>query len=177
VNFENAYEKFLAGTATPEEVEFVRSEMKKASAVNDILEKVKKEGATHEADEGKVKAAIKKYNFKTTIKIIAIVCAALLVLTIGVACAIGIPVINNAKANLNYTEEQAEQIAMEYVREKFPDRADGLSALHVGKDLEVMGRVKNARYIYTVYLGSDSFRDVEIEVDAKSGTVVDLDWD
>ena len=37
MDFEKAYEKFLNGTATPEETEFVRSEMKKASEINDIL--------------------------------------------------------------------------------------------------------------------------------------------
>ena len=29
MDFENAYQKFLDGTATPEEVEFVRSEIRK----------------------------------------------------------------------------------------------------------------------------------------------------
>jgi len=61
MDFEKAYQKFLDGTATAEEVEFVRSEMKKASAVNDILNQVKTEGATKTADLETVKNAVKTF--------------------------------------------------------------------------------------------------------------------
>lgn len=38
MDFENAYQKFLDGTATPEEVEFVRSEIRKAKELSEIID-------------------------------------------------------------------------------------------------------------------------------------------
>ena len=59
MDFEKAYQKFLDGSASPEELEFVRSEMAKANAINEVLDNIKKEGAIKEAEEEKVKEAIK----------------------------------------------------------------------------------------------------------------------
>ena len=61
MEFEKAYEKFLNGTASPEEIEFVRSEMKKANDVNNILNNVKNEGATNASEKESVKRAMKAY--------------------------------------------------------------------------------------------------------------------
>ena len=41
MDFENAYQKFLDGTATPEEVEFVRSEIRKAKELSEIIDMAK----------------------------------------------------------------------------------------------------------------------------------------
>ncbi len=175
MDFEKTYQKFLNGTATPEEIEFVRSEMKKANDVNGILANVKNEGATNTAERETVKKAIKTYWKKDTLKILLIVCCSVVFLTICVACAIGIPILSNAKDNTNYTEEQAKAIAVTYLAERHPDRAEKIEVRHVEKELEVDGRIKNARYIYIVEIYNGVNEELEIEIDGKTGKIIEVD--
>ena len=176
MDFEKAYEKFLNGTASPEEVEFVRSEMKKANDVNNVLSNVKNEGATSVAEKETVRRAMKSYWKKDTIKILIIVGAALLALAIAVSLAIGIPVLNNAKDNLNYSEEEAKAIAVQYLSERNLASAGEIEIFRVERELEVEGRIKNARYIYVIELYNGA-KALEIEVDGKTGIVLDVDVD
>ena len=178
MDFEKAYQKFLDGTATPEEMEFVRSEMKKASDINGILENVKKEGATNVAESKTVKEAKKKYCIKDTKKILLIVCSVVLVFAIAIGAAVGIPVLTNAKENTNYTIEQAKEIAISEVITLYPDAdVNKIKVRNVEKDLEVQGRIKNARYIYVIEVYNGLNRVVEIEIDSKPGEIIDLDLD
>ena len=171
MDFEKAYQKFLNGTASPEETEFVRSEMKKASEVNEILANGKREGVTNTAEKETVRKAIKAYWKKDTLRILIVVCASLLVLAIGIACAVGIPILNNAKNNTNYTAQQAESIALEYLFERYPDA----EVYRVEKELEVEGRIKNARYIYVLDVYNGTNEMIEIEIDSKTGKIIDVD--
>lgn len=175
MNFENAYQKFLNGTASPEEIEFVRSEMKKANEINDILTNVKKEGATNVAEQQTVKKAMKTYRKKDTLKILVIVGCAMVALMVALACAIGIPVLTKAKNNTNYTREQAKEIAVSYVAEKFPEGAANIKVKEIERELEVNGRVKNARYIYVVEVYNGLNEDFEIEIDGKTGKIIEID--
>ena len=174
MDFEKAYEKFLNGTASPEEVEFVRSEMKRANDVNNILSNVKNEGATSVAEKETVRRAMKSYLKRDTIKILVIVSAALLALAIAVSLAIGIPVLNNAKDNLNYSEEEAKAIAIQYLSERNLASAGEIEIFRVERELELEGRIKNARYIYVIELYNGA-RALEIEVDGKTGKILDVD--
>ena len=176
MDFEKAYQKFINGTATPEEVEFVRSEMKKANDINAILTNVKSEGATEAAEKETVKKAMKRYWKKDTKKIIIIACASILVFAIGLVAAIGIPVLVNANDNLNYTRAEAEEIAVQYLAEAYPENQDKFVIRDVERELEV-GRIKNARYIYSIELYNGKGREIEIEIDAKSGKIIEVDWD
>lgn len=171
MDFEKAYQKFLNGTASPEETEFVRSEMKKASEVNDILANVKRDGATAAAEKETVRRAIKTYRKKDTIKILIIVCASLLVLAIGVGLAVGIPILSNASDNMLYTVDQAKEIALEHISGRYPNA----EIYSVERELEVEGRIKNARYIYVLDVYNGINEVIEIEVDSKTGRILDVD--
>lgn len=175
MDFEKAYQNFLNGTASPEETEFVRSEMKKANDINGILTNVKNEGATNTAERETVKKAIKTYWKKDTLKILLIVCCSVIVLAIGIACAIGIPILSNAKDNMNYTAEQAKVIAIEYLTNKYPDSAEKIEVYRVEKELEVEGRIKNARYIYVLDVYNGVNNVLEIEIDSKTGNIIEID--
>ena len=175
MDFEKAYQKFLNGTATPEETEFVRSEMKKANDINGILSNVKNEGATNTAERETVKKAMKTYRKKDTLKILLIVCCSVVVLAIGVALAIGIPILSNAKDNTIYTVEEAQDIAIEYLSEKYPENADKIEVYKVEKELEVEGRIKNARYIYVIDIYNGTNNVFEIEIDSKTGNIIEID--
>lgn len=175
MEFEKAYQKFLNGTASPEEIEFVRSEMKKANEVSEVLSGVKREQITEVAQRQTVRSAMKRFLKKDTLKILLIVCCAIVAVSIAVACIIGIPILSSASENLNYTEDEARQIAVLYLTERHPERAEKIKVHRVERELEVEGRIKKARYIYVVdiYNGFDDV--VEIEIDAKTGNIVDVD--
>lgn len=175
MDFEKAYQKFLNGTATPEEVEFVRSEMKKASEINDILTSVKSEGATNTADGEKVKKAMKTYRKKDTVKILLIAAASVLVLALGIGLATGIPILTNAKENVNYTVADAKQLAIDYLAEEYPAGAGKIEVRRVEKELEIEGRIKNARYIYVLEVYNGVNNVFEIEIDSKTGNIIDVD--
>ena len=175
MDFEKAYQKFLNGTASPEETEFVRSEMKKASEINDILDTVKNDGATKTAEDDIVKKAIKAFWKKDTLKILLIVCSAILVLAIGVSCAIGIPILTSAGDNLIYSREEAKTIAIEHVSGKYPDSTDEIRVIKIERELEIEGRIKNARYIYTVDIYNGNGNVLEIEIDSKTGKILEID--
>lgn len=175
MNFENAYQKFLNGTASPEEIEFVRSEMKKANEINDILTNVKSNGATSVAEEETVKKAMKSYRKKDTLKILLIVGCAMVTLAIAIACAIGIPVLSKAKGNTNYTREQAKEIAVKYVAQRFPEGRENIEVKEIERELEIDGRVKNARYVYVVEVYNGINEVYEIEIDGKTGKILEID--
>lgn len=175
MDFEKAYQKFLNGTASPEEMEFVRREMKKANDINDILTNVKNEGATNTAERETVKKAMKTYWKKDTLKILLIVCCSVIVLAIGIACAIGIPILSKAKDNMNYTAEQAKVIAVEHITDKYPAGAGKIEVYRVERELEVEGRIKNARYIYVLDVYNGVNNVLEIEIDSKTGNIIEID--
>ena len=175
MEFEKAYQKFLQGTATPEEIEFVRSEMKKANEVSEVLAGARREEVTAVAEQATVRAAIKKYWKKDTIKILIIVCCAVFAVAVAVACAIGIPVLTNAQENIHYTEQQAKDIAIAYLSERHPESKGEIEVYRVERELEVDGRIKNARYIYVVDIYNGTSEVVEIEIDSKTGKILDVD--
>ena len=175
MDFEKAYQNFIDGTATPEEVEFVRSEMKKASEINELLASVKNEGATEVAEKATVRKAIKRFWRKDILKTLIIATSALLVLAIGVACAIGIPILTNAKDNYNVSKDEAKTIAISRLAEEFPEYVDDFEVCEYEKELEVEGRIKNARYVHVFEIYNGKGEVYEIEVDSKTGRVIEFD--
>lgn len=132
---------------------------------------MKSEGATNEAERETVKKAMRSYWKKDTLKILIIVCSVVLVLAIGVSLAFAIPIFRNAKNNTNYTKAQAEAIAIEYVSDRYPNS----EIYRVDRELEIDGRIKHARYVYVVDVYNGINEVIEIEVDGKSGRVIDVD--
>jgi len=175
MEFKKAYKKFLDGTATQKEIDFVRSEMKKAEEVNETLNNIKEKGALKEADNETIKKAVKNYRKKDTLKIIMIVLVSIIAAVIIISLAIGIPILNNAKENTNITSSEAKDIATKYIIEKYPENASKVEVYKIEKELEIEGRVKNARYIYSmdVYNGKNTV--IEIEVDSKTGNIIEID--
>ena len=174
MDFEKAYQKFLDGTATPEEIEFVRAEINRANEVSEVLSSGKKEVVTSPAEEGAIKKAIKKYWRKDTLKILVIVACSIFAVMIAVGLAIGIPVLSSAKDNTNYSKAQAKAIAVERIVQQYPDRANEIEVYKVEKELEVEGRIKNARYIFVVEVYNGD-KVVEVEIDGKTGRILDMD--
>ena len=94
---------------------------------------------------------------------------------IGIGCAIGIPILSNAKDNTRFTVQDAKDIATDYLAEKYPDGASAIKVYSVEKELEVEGRIKNARYVYVVEIYNGVNRTFEIEIDSKTGNIIEVD--
>ena len=102
-------------------------------------------------------------------------CSAVLVLAIGIGAAIGIPILTNAKDNTNFTVQEAKQIAIDHLVKEHHAAADGIEVYRVEKELEVECRIKNARYIYVVEVYNGESNVFEIEIDSKTGKVLEVD--
>ena len=113
--------------------------------------------------------------YRDTIKILIIACSVALIIAIGVSLAIGIPIFTNASNNLNYSRSEAEEIATAYVVQRYPESSGKLEVFRVERELEVDGRIKNARYIYTFEIHNGNDRVIEIEVDSKTGKILEVD--
>jgi len=175
MDFEKAYQNFINGTASPEEVEFVRSEMKKASDVNNILAGVKSNGATSEAEKETVKKAMKTYRKRDTRKILAITISSILIAAVAIACAIVIPIFANAKDNVNYTKAEAEAIAIAYVADLPGSDIGKIKVREYERELEVEGRIKNSHYVYVFEIYNGTNRAWEIEIDSRTGHILEVD--
>lgn len=170
MDFEKAYQKFLEGTATQEEIDFVRAEMKKAKAINDVIDDVNTDEKIVKAEQEDVQKAVKKFKIKDTIKLFVIVFASLFVVAGIVLASIFIPAYNNAQENLNVSEKQAKQMAIEYVINNDNNaNQDKVRIREFEREFEYNGRAKKAHYVYVmeVYDGVDNV--YEIEINAKTG--------
>ncbi len=170
MDFEKVYQKFLDGTATQEEIDFVRAEMNKAKAINDVIDNVKTDEKIVKAEQEDVQKAVKKYKIKDTIKIFAIAIASLAVVAGIVLASIFIPAYSNAKDNININEKQAKEIAIQYVIDNDNNAvADKVKIVEFEREFEYGGRARKAHFVYLieVYDGVDNV--YEIEINAKTG--------
>lgn len=174
MDFEKAYQKFLDGTATEEEVEFVRAEMNKAKALNDIIDSAKQEGVIDKAEKEEVKKAVKSFNLKNTIKTFIITLSSLVVLAGITLAAIFIPAVNYAKDNLRYTQKDAKEIAVQWVKEHNPQGVDDnkVKIVEFEREFEMEGRLKNAHYVYVMEVYDGESKVYDIEVDSRTGNII-----
>ena len=173
MDFERAYQKFLEGTATQEEIDFVREEMNKAKAVNDILDNVRTDDKIVKAEQEEVQKAVKKFKIKDTIKVFVIALASLFIVAGIVLASIFIPAYGNANDNLNISAKQAKEQAIEWVINNDNNaNAEKVRVVEFEREFEYNGRAKKAHYIYVVevYDGTDNV--YEIEINAKTGELI-----
>ncbi len=172
MDFERVYQKFLDGTATQEEIDFVRAEMNKAKAINDILDNVNPNEKIVKAEQEEVQKAVKKFKIKDTIKVLAIVLASLVVVAGIVLASIFVPAYGNANDNLNVSASEAKQMAAQWVIDNDNNvNADKVRIVEFEREFEYNGRVKKAHYVYVieVYDGTDNV--YELEINAKTGDI------
>ena len=178
MDFERAYQNFLDGTATQEEIDFVREEMAKAREINNILDNVNYsdkavKAEIVKAEQEEVKKAVKKFNIKNTIKIFIIAMVSLVIVTGGILAAIFIPAYNNANENINISKNEAIQMAKEYVINNDNNViVEQVEVLEYEREFEYNGSAKRAHYVYVieVYDGVDNV--YEIEINAKTGKLI-----
>lgn len=177
MEFEQAYKKFLDGTASDEEVQFVRTEIAKARKLTEIIDNERPE-VISEADGNAYKKAAKKHGLKTILT--TIVVAVLAIALIGGAAVLIVHAIstNNADGNSKITREEARSLAISYVEENYGDVPGEIFVEDVDCDLESGFDIGKAYYEYSVDLRKGGL-EFEIEINGRTGeiTYVDVDDD
>lgn len=170
MDFENAYQKFLDGTATPEEVEFVRSEIRKAKELSEIIDMGK-------ADDEKVKKAAKKFSLKMAITTVCIVLVTLVVAAgIVLGSVFGVAV-GGAKRNTSVvSQEEVKQIALDYIKTELNIDEEAIG-WKIERDLEMTSKLKNSYYIYEVDVNTSRGKEIELEIDGRNGKVIYVEVD
>lgn len=176
MNFKESYDRFLEGTASDEEIEYVRAEMKKAREIESILAGVPDKGIFNEAENDTIKKARKQFNLKNTIRIIVVVLCVLAVLAAAICGIIFGTAVPAAKRNSDISRDQALAIAEDYLSEFLGKDASGFHVHDIDRHLYTEHGLKNSVYCYEIEL-RDGVTEYEITVNAASGyaTITDID--
>lgn len=174
MDFEIAYQKYKDGTATADEKDFVEQELEKARKMTQIIDAYEsKKAISDDCDEDRIKKAQKKYAKKNTLKILLVSLVVLVVAAAIVLAAVFGTAFGTANANCNFTQTQAEQIALAYVADSF-----GTSKIILAKsekEIEYSSDLVHSVYIYEVKIYVGYLNEVEVKVDARTGRVVEID--
>lgn len=165
MDFKSAYKKFLEGTATPEETEFVRNELAKARAVNDIDTAIKDNVVFSEKNSEEVKNVVKKTKKKSVLKTICISVASLVVITGAVLGTVFGIAVTSANKTMKYTLDKACEIAVTEVKQRF-----NLSEAKVTKsekDFRMAVDLTKSYYIYDIEVNDLKGTDYDVEISSK----------
>ena len=165
MDFKSAYKKFLEGTATPEETEFVRNELAKARAVNDIDTAIKDNVVFSEKNSEEVKNVVKKTKKKSVLKTICISVASLVVITGAVLGTVFGIAFTSANKTMKYTLDKACDIAVTEVKQRF-----NLSEAKVTKrekDFRMAVDLTKSYYIYDIEVNDLKGTDYDVEISSK----------
>ena len=165
MDFKSAYKKFLEGTATPEETEFVRNELAKARAVNDIDTAIKDNVVFSEKNSEEVKNVVKKTKKKSVLKTICISVASLVVITGAVLGTVFGIAVTSANKTMKYTLDKACEIAVTEVKQRFE-----LSEAKVTKrekDFRMVVDLTKSYYIYDIEVNDLKGTDYDVEISSK----------
>lgn len=176
MDFKSAYKKFLEGTATPEETEFVRNELAKARAVNDIDTAIKDNVVFSEKNSEEVKNVVKKTKKKSVLKTICISVASLVVITGAVLGTVFGIAVTSANKTMKYTLDKACEIAVTEVKQRF-----SLSEAKVTKrekDFRMVVNLTKSYYIYDIEVNDLKGTDYDVEFSSKDGILsIKKDYD
>lgn len=176
MNFKEAYERFLDGTATDEEIEYVRAEMKRAREIDAILESVPDNGIFNEPGKDTIKRARKQFNFRNTIRMIIVVICVLAVLAAAICAWIFGTAIPAARRNSDISEEQALIIARDFLAGITGEDVSGYLIHDIDRHLYSEHGLRSTVYCYEIEL-RDGHTEYEVTVNAASGyaTITDID--
>ena len=177
MDFENAYKKYKDGVATDEETAFVEQELEQARKMTDFIDAYEsKKAISDDCDEDKIRRAQKKYAKKNTLKILLISIAVLFVSAAIIISAVFGTALGSANKNRNYSQTQAEQIALDYVAREYGGSAK-IAVEKSEKRIEYSSHIRHSVYVYDVKVRIGFLTEVEITINSKTGEVVKVEID
>ncbi len=175
MDFEKAYQKFLDGTASDEEVEFVRSEIKKARKLTEIIDRESPSVVAEASDEAYKKAA-KKHRTKTIITIVFVSLLAIAILAAAAVLIIHGVTTDKADTNTRMSRDEARELAISYIEENYADVPGEIFVEDVECDLESGLDIGKAYYEYSVELKKGNM-EFEVEINGHTGEIIYVDAD
>ena len=165
MDFKSAHKKFLEGTATPEETEFVRNELAKARAVNDIDTAIKDNVVFSEKNSEEVKNVVKKTKKKSVLKTICISVASLVVITGAVLGTVFGIAVTSANKTMIYNLDEACEIAVTKVKQRF--KLSEAKVTKREKDFRMVVDLTKSYYIYDIEVNDLNGTDYDVEISSK----------
>ena len=179
MNFEEAYQKLRAGTATDEEAAFVARELENVRKISSILEDpALSDPGIAKAGAETVQKARKEFNRKSLIRTIAAVFGVLAAIAAIVCAILFIPSNISASRKNNISKQEAVALAKEVLAgELGAEEAETFYVDYAHRHLRYARGIFDGVYVYKVEFEDPYGREYEIEVNANSGYAVIRDID
>lgn len=176
MDFESVYKKYSDGNATDEERAFVEQELEKARKMTEIIDHYESVHSTSEkSDSELVKKAQKRYAKKSVLRVLVICCTVLVIATAIVLASVFGVAFGSANKNINYSQTNAEQIALDYVIKNFGYQTTKPVIASSEKEIQYSSNLKDSVYVYDVKIYVGYVNELEITVSAKTGKVIDME--
>lgn len=179
MNFEDAYQKLRAGTATDEEAAFVARELENVRRISAILDDPAiSDPGIRQAEVETVRKARKAFNHKTLIRTLIITVCSLLAIAAIVCAILFIPSNISASGKVKITKQEAIDAAYACLVEQVgEERAATFYVDYAHRHLRYVGSIFDAIYVYKVEFEDARGSEYEIEVNSNSGYTVIRDVD
>lgn len=180
MNFDEAFNHYREGTATPEEIELVRDEIAKAKALSSLFDD---EGLTvtpapvSELDKEEVKKAKKVFRIKVLIAVVAAIIVALLIIAAVLGGVFG-SAATYANDQIVYTQNEGQEIAKNALADFIAGKghvvnADEIECVDVDKDFNYEVPIEESYYTYKYTFETESGR-YRVEIDTRDGEVLKI---
>lgn len=178
MSFEKAYEKYLDGTATEEEIAYVEEEIEKARRLSEIIESSNAKPVEYaEADEECIKKAKKQHGIRSIITAFVVSVVVLMVVAGAVLGGVFGTAVGSAKKGVTVGEAQAKELAINYYRNNYYSTSglDKVIVTDFEKELEYTSNLAHSYYKYEIEVKQPGGYEIEIEVDSRTGEIVVVD--
>lgn len=179
MDFESTYKKYMDGTASSEEIEFVEQELEKAKKMTEIIDSY---GASatpvvQECDDETVKKAKKSLTKKSIVRTLIISLVVLLVVAAIILSAVFGTAFGAANKACNYSEEDAKQIALRFAADYVDNPSAKLYVTDCEREIEYSSDLRHSVYVYEIEVQYGLEYEIELHVNAKTGivTITDID--
>lgn len=168
MNFEESYKKYVEGTATAEEKEFVEAEMEKSKRLFEIIDRIGPPEIDR-ADGATIKKAKKKFILKSAARTAIIAFAVVVIIASAVCGGVFGTAVSAAKKDLVISRAQAENIAVTFVADNFKS-AGKIIVNDCEKTLRVKPKLSRSVYVYEIEV-FNGIAEFDLVVDGKTGLV------
>lgn len=181
MNFDEAFNHYREGTATPEEIELVRDEIAKAKALSSLFDD---EGLTvtpapvSELDKEEVKKAKKVFRIKVLIAVVASIIVALLIVAAVLGGVFG-SAATYANNQIIYTKNEGLEIAKNalvnnfFAGKGYDVNAEEIECVDVDKDFNYEVPIEESYYTYK-YTFETEIGKYRVEIDTRDGEVLKI---
>lgn len=172
MDFESAYKKYVEGTANDEEKAFVEQELDKAQKMTEIIDAYQSHRPIEEGcDKETVKKAQKKFALKNALRALGITAAVVVLVAAIILASVFGTAFGAANKNCNISEEEAKQIALQFVASTYYGMGDVLIVTECKREIDYSSDLRHSVYTYEIEIQYGFVYEIDVRVNAKTGLV------